>query len=403
MDFYQGLVTNIHDFGGDIEAKRKCLVEMAEERPISLVLPMLYREIEGKALHKIVRDLNTCDYVSQVLIPLTAKNSSEYRNVLKFFDRLKLPHLVLWCNGKRVMGVLDNLTEEGIDVRNILGKGRDTWIALGVASLDSYAIALHDADILTYTPDYPVKLLYPIIDPDLDFIFNKAYYARIGDGERRMYGRVLRLFLLPLLKALQKKVRYQSRFLRYLRSFRYALSGEFALTSDLALNISIPGDWGLEIGILTEVYRSAAVKRICQTDLGFHEHKHQKIGTSPSRGLLKMAGDIEKSLLRSLTEMEGIDISEAFLLSLQVLYRRLAQEDIYRYSADAQFNDIMYDRHMEESAVDTFSNAILKAGREYVKNPFGTIVPSWIRVTSAMPGIRNRLKEAALVDADKLG
>lgn len=403
MDFYQSLVTTIHDFGPDISSKEKRLAEMAEERPISLVLPMLYRELEGKALPNIVRDLNKCDYISKVLVPLTAKNASEYRATLRFFDRLELPHLVVWCNGKRVMGVLDDLKDEGIDVRNILGKGRDTWIALGIASLDAYAIALHDADILTYNRDYPTKLLYPIVDPDLDFVFNKAYYARIGDGERRMYGRVFRIFLLPLLEALQKKVRYQSRFLRYMRSFRYALSGEFALTSDLASNLSIPGDWGLEVGILTEVYRNVAMKRICQTDLGFHEHKHRKIGTSPSSGLLKMVGDIEKSLLRSLTEMEGIDISEAFLLSLQVLYRRLAQEDIYRYSADAQFNDIAYDRHTEESIGDTFSRMILKAGREYLEKPFGTLLPSWIRVTSAMPGVRNRLKEAALADAEKLG
>lgn len=378
------------------------MTEMSEERPTTLVLPMLYRELGGKALPIIVRELNKCSYISQVLISLTAKNEREYRATKKFFERLEIPHLVVWCNGKRVLDVLGDLEEEGIDVRNIPGKGRDTWVALGIASLDSYAIALHDADILSYTLDYPTKLLYPIVDPDLDFVFNKAYYARIGGEERRMYGRVLRLFLLPLLKALQKKIRYQSRFLRYMRSFRYALSGEFALTSDLAVNLSIPGDWGLEVGILTEVYRNLAVKRICQVDLGFHEHKHRKIGRSPKKGLLKMAGDIEKSLLRSLTEMEGIDISESFLLSLQVLYKRLVQEDIYRYSVDAQFNEIAYDRHMEETVGDTFGNMILKAGQEYLNNPFGTLLPSWIRVTSAMPGIRKRLKEAVILDAEKL-
>ncbi len=401
MDFYQGLVTTIHDFEADIQSKEKRIAEMAEERPVSLVLPMLYRELGGQALPNIVRNLNKCDYISQLLIPITAKNASEYRSAARFFNRLELPHLVIWCNGERVMGVLDDLKEEGIDVRSIPGKGRDAWIALGIASLESYAIALHDADILTYNMNYPVKLLYPLVDPDMDFLFNKAYYARIGNGERRMYGRVLRLFLNPLLKALQKKTQYQSKFIRYMRSFRYPLSGEFALTSDLATNLSIPGDWGIEVGILTEIYRNVAVKRICQTDLGYHEHKHRKIGTAPSSGLLKMAGDIEKSLLRSLTEIDGIDISEAFLLSLRVLYKRLAQEDIYRYSADARANDISYDRHKEESDVGTFSSVILKSGREYLNNPFGTLVPSWLRVTSAMPGIRTRLKEAALMDAEK--
>ena len=127
-------------------------------------------------------------------------------------------------------------------------------------------------------------------------------------------------------------------FVRFLRSFRYPLSGEFALTSDLARDVDIPGDWGLEIGVMAEMYRNVSHKRICQTDLGFYEHKHQKIG-SGERGLTKMSGDILKTLLRVLIEEDNIQISRESLISIRVLYQRHAQDYIRKYHADALFNN----------------------------------------------------------------
>ncbi len=111
-----------------------------------------------------------------------------------------------------------------------------------------------------------------------------------------------------------------------------------------------------------------------------------------------MAGDIEKSLLRALVEMEGVDVSQSFLQSLQVLYGRFGEDYIYRYSGDSFFNTLNYDRHEEETILRIFSNIILKAGNEYLQNPFGTLIPSWERVLSVYPTLRNDLKEAAEQD-----
>ncbi len=401
MEFSQkGSITTLHDFGLGAEWQMEELA--SGSRACSLVIPMLYSEINGPALRKILKHLNECSYLNSVIVSLKAKNAEEYRKTAKFFGRLKLPHTILWSNGPRVHEVLEGLKKEDIRVADLSGKGRDMWLAFGVASLDSYALSLVDADVTTFTSALPTKLLFPIASPKLDFIFNKAFYTRIGFKEMRMYGRVFRLFVSPLVGSLKKKLGRYSPLLEYLDSFKYALSGEFSLTSDLALNIRIPADWGVEMGILAEVYRSTSLKRVCQTDMGFHDHKHRVIGDRKT-GLVKMAGDIEKSILRNLVEIEGIDVSVPFLQSLQVLYRRLGQDYIYSYGSDSFFNSLVYERHKEESVLGVFSDMILKSGQEYLKSPFGALIPSWSRVLSAFPNLRSELKEAAEKDLKALG
>ncbi len=401
MEYSQhGLITTLHDYGQGVEWQKEEMESM--DRRCSIVIPMLYSEIKQPALRMILDQLNSCTYLDNVIVSLKANNTDEFKSTVKFFDKMKVPHLIMWNNSPRVTGILESLKKEDIQVSDMSGKGRDMWLALGVASLDAYAISLIDADVTTFTETIPTKLLYPVVSPKLDFFFNKAYYTRIGFKEMKMYGRVFRIFVLPFLDALRRKFGKRSLFLEYLASFKYALSGEFSLTSDLALNIRVPGDWGVEMGILSEVFRSASLKRVCQTDIGFHDHKHRKIGDRES-GLVKMAGDIEKSILRNLVEMEGINISTDFLQSLQVLYRRLGQDYIHSYAGDSLFNHLVYERHQEEKVLGVFSDVILKSGKEYLKSPFGALIPSWTRVLSAFPNLRFELKEAAEKDMKELG
>jgi len=306
----------------------------------------------------------------------------------------------MWCNGPRIENLLTQLKSEGLNLARYRGKGRDVWLALGIATLRSYAIALHDADIQGYTEVLPTKLLYPILEPELDFKFNKGYYARVNIRRTVMYGRVFRLFLHPLLKSLVDLLETEPDFIRFLRSFRYPISGEFALTSDLARDLDIPGGWGIEVGVMAEIYRNVAVKRICQTDLGFYEHKHQEIGDS-HKGLVRMSGEIFKTLLRVLIEEDNIRISRSFLLSLRVLYQRNAQDCIRKYHADAHINGIDYDRHSEETMAEKFSQEIMVAGNKYMLRPVGTRIPDWLRTISARKKIREELLDI-VVEENKI-
>lgn len=399
MDFIQDKIATIHDFCIDEARLKKLLEDIVIERPVSVVIPMLYEEIHNPPLANIIKHLNKCTYIHEVVIALAASDMKEYVSVNQYFKRLNIPHLIVWCNGLQIQDVLCSLQESGLDLSMFSGKGKDAWLAAGIASLDSYAIVLHDSDIVSYTSLFPAKLLFPVVEPELDFFFSKGYYARINFDTRSMYGRVFRLFVHPLLDAFKDKVQ-GSDFIEYLCAFRYPLSGEFALTTDLGLNIRIPGDWGLEIGILAEVYRNAAPKRICQVDLGYYEHKHKEVGDSRAKGLSRMTFDIMRTMLHTLTEVDSLDISHEFLLSLQVLYKRTAQNLIRQYNADAVCNGLKYNRHEEETNVDIFATMLLEAGKSYITEPSELLLPDWMRAISAMPQIRERLKEAALRDSE---
>jgi glucosyl-3-phosphoglycerate synthase len=397
MDFDQGCITTIHDFGFDRSRTLSLLEEFKEERPINLVLPVAFEELSFDALPGMLPELNRATFLNEVVIALYATSREDFHKTIRFFKQLELPHRVMWCNSPGINRILEELQSEGIDITT-QGKGRDSWLAMGAASLNSYGIIMHDADIVNYSYEIPMKLAYPMADPDLDYFFNKGYYARLGEDQTSFFGRVARLFVHPIIESLLLKTKYQSDFLRYLRSFKYPLSGEIALTSDLALNIRIPMDWGLEIGTLYEVYRSAAKKRICQTDLGFFDHKHKHVGEEQSEGLLKMSGDILITILRVMTEIEGTEISPAFLHSLRVMYRRKAQDIISQFYADAVCNQIQYNRHEEKNIVESFETVIMNAGTEYLNAPSESEIPTWLRATSALPKLRKRLLQTIIED-----
>jgi glucosyl-3-phosphoglycerate synthase len=397
MDIKQDEITTLHELCVDKKKLIKTVSDAATERPVSVIMPMLYKEIKNNALENIIDGLNKCKYLNEIVIPLAAKNEKEFIEVKRFFSELKIQHLIMWCNGPKIEKLLTDLKNEGINLLKYRGKGRDVWLAMGIASIQSYAIALHDADVLGYSEMVPTKLLYPLVEPELDFKFNKGYYARVNLDKKIIYGRVFRLFLHPLLRSFVDLIGNEPDFVRFLRSFRYPISGEFALTSDLARDVDIPGDWGIEIGIMAEMYRNVQSKRICQSDLGFYDHKHQNLGSDKS-GLTKMSQDILKTLLRVLIEEDHIQISKESLISLRVLYQRHAQDCIRKYHADAHFNNLLYDRHLEESMVERFSQQIMNAGLGYMRKPVGTRIPDWLRTLSARRKIREQLLEVVLAD-----
>jgi glucosyl-3-phosphoglycerate synthase len=397
MDIKQEEITTLHELYTDKKKLMKSVSDAAVERPVSIIMPMLYREIKSDALGNIIKHLNKCEYLKEVVVPLAAKDEKEFKHVKRFFSDLKIPKLIMWCNGPKIEKLLNELKSEGLNLSRYKGKGRDVWLALGIASIRSYAIALHDADIQGYTEMIPTKLIYPLIEPELDFKFNKGYYARVNLEKNIMYGRVFRLFLHPLMKSLADEIGSDPDFVRFLRSFRYPISGEFAMTSDLARDVDIPGDWGIEIGIMAEMYRNVARKRICQTDLGFYDHKHQGVGSEES-GLTKMTSDIFKTLLRVLIEEDHIEISRERLISIRVLYQRNAQDCIRKYHADAHFNNLKYDRHTEETMAEKFSRQIMNAGISYMRRPVGTRIPDWLRTISARKKIREQLLDIVIAD-----
>ena len=172
------------------------------------------------------------------------------------------------------------------------------------------------------------------------------------------------------------------------------------MITDLARVNQIPADWGLEVGVLAEVYRNTATRRVCQVDLvDNYEHKHQVLSAEdPEKGLMKMAVDICKSVLRTLAS-EGVIFSNGLLRTLIVTYQRTAQDMLKRYEDDCAINGLFFDRNEESAAVDAFTEALKLAGQTIIEFPLGLpLIPSWNRVTSAVPDLLERLKTAVLED-----
>lgn len=399
-DFIQnGSITTLHNLTDrsieDLEAQ---LHEWAEERPMALVLPSLFSELEGPALDPIIEELRHATYIRQVIIGLDRADEDQYRYAKQFFSRLPQEHRVLWNDGPRLRAVHEVLAENGLAPPEP-GKGRNAWYCMGyfLASDLCRSMALHDCDILTYDRGLPAKLFYPIAHPTFTYKFCKGYYFRASDT--KLNGRVTRLLVTPLLRAL-KQVIGAHEYLDYIDSFRYPLAGEFSMVWDLVHSIRIPSDWGLEIGVLSEAHRLYSPQRICQVDIAdAYDHKHQDLSPDdPSKGLAKMSTDICKAFFRKLA-ITGVVFNPGVMRTIKAAYYRTALDLVDSYHSDADFNGLKLDRHKEEGAIELFTESLMNAGDDFLENPHETpFLPSWNRVVSAVPDIYQQLRDA--VEAD---
>lgn len=399
-DFYQnGNITTLHNIADrSLEAIEQELKEFGKKRPLGLILPSLFSELEGEALPKIIDHLSQVSYLSEIVIGLDRATLDQYKQALKFFDRLPQHHRVLWNDGPRLKALDAELADLGLAPEE-MGKGRNVWYCMGyiLSSNKAESVALHDCDILTYDRELLARLIYPVANPQFNYEFCKGFYARIADG--KINGRVSRLLVTPLLRAL-KLVVGNSTYLEYMDSFRYPLAGEFSFRRDVLNDIRIPSDWGLEIGVLSEMHRNYANNRLCQVDIArVYDHKHQNLSLEDQHaGLSKMSIDITKALFRKLAT-QGETFSNEIFRTIKATYFRIALDFIETYKNDAIMNGLSLDVHKEEQAVEMFAQNIMAAGQQFLEYPMDTpFIPTWNRVASAMPNVFNRLQSAVEED-----
>jgi glucosyl-3-phosphoglycerate synthase len=404
-DFYQnGIITTLHDLSQrSLEDMESELRTFSKTRPMGLILPSLYSELEGDALANIVQEISHVDYLSEIVIGLDRANEEQYRHALEFFKPLKQNFKVLWNDGPRLRSIDAQLKDEGLSPMEP-GKGRNVWYCMGytLASNKTESIALHDCDILTYDRSLLARLLYPVANPKFNYEFCKGYYARVANG--KIHGRVSRLLVTPLIRALKRTIGH-SDYLDFIDSFRYPLAGEFSFRADVMTDIRIPSDWGLEIGVLSEMNRNYANNRLCQADIAqTYDHKHQDLSPeNAAAGLSKMSIDISKALFRKLATNGVVFNSETFR-SIKATYFRIALDFVETYYNDASMNGLNFDTHAEEQAVELFARNILEAGHNFLENPMEKpFVPSWNRVTSAIPNILESIHEAVELDMQEFG
>ena len=402
-DFSQnGIVSDLHDFGtkstNEIE---KDLLKFSKERNMELILPSLYSELEGTALPKIVNEISKTKYLSHIIIGLDKANEKQAKNAWKFFKKLNTPFTILWNDGPKLKKLDQELKKKDL-APNEQGKGRNVWYCLGmcIARDNARSVALHDCDIKTYDRRMLAKLFYPVVNPLFNFEFCKGYYPRVADN--KMNGRVARLLVFPLITAFEKTIG-RSNYLDFMKSFKYPLAGEFSFRRNVLPELRISSDWGIEVGILSEMQRNFSPHNICQVDLAdSYDHKHQELSVNDmSKGLSRMSIDIITTMIKKLAT-QGNSFSLETFRSLKATYYRSALDLIDIYRTDADINGLKFDSHSEEKAVELFALNIMKAGESFFKNPMDTpFIPTWSRVKSAIPDILTRLKDTVEEDNKK--
>ena len=103
-DFAQnGFVTTLHNFGTkSVQQFEEELKTFSGYRPMELILPSLYSELEGPALRHIVEQISQVDYISHVIIGLDKADKEQFLHASHFFSKLNKPFSLLWNDGPRL-------------------------------------------------------------------------------------------------------------------------------------------------------------------------------------------------------------------------------------------------------------------------------------------------------------
>ena len=401
-DFHQnGVISTLHNISNrSIEDLEEELIVFAKDRPIELILPCLYSEIEGPALGKIIKILSKVKYLNHIIIGLDKANKTQFMKAKKFFSALNQPHSILWNDGNNLSKIDKHLSKLHLAPKE-KGKGKNVWYCMGyvLARDQAKSIALHDCDILTYDRDLLARLVYPVSNPVFDYEFCKGYYPRV-DG-KKLNGRVTRLLVTPLLKTFKKVLGHRD-YIEFIDVFRYPLAGEFSFKSRLLKEIRIPSDWGLEIGLLSEMQRNQAYNRICQVDIAkTYDHKHQSLSKEDStKGLSRMSIDIAKTFIRKLAA-QGDTFTYNTLRTMKATYYRTALDLLETYNSDAKINGLDLNINDEEIAIELFANNIITAGKQFLDNPNeNPLIPNWNRVQNASPTVTDDLLKAVEKDRE---
>ncbi|MBW1779051.1 MAG: glucosyl-3-phosphoglycerate synthase, partial [Deltaproteobacteria bacterium] len=177
------------------------------------------------------------------------------------------------------------------------GKGENLWKALYVTTGD--IIVYLDADIKNIHHRFVYGLVGPLLMSDT-IKFCKAFYDRpitVKEHVRRPTGggRVTELVVRPLF----------SMFFPELTQIMQPLSGEYAGFREIFEAIPFPIGYGVETGMILDIYKRWGLDVMAQVDLDRRVHRNQDI-----RALGKMAFVILKTFFSRLDKLDLLDFRE---------------------------------------------------------------------------------------------
>jgi glucosyl-3-phosphoglycerate synthase len=213
-------------------------------------------------------------------------------------DRTGLPDQVIVIDADSPDGTADIARAHGAEVysENELmraygpaqGKGDAMWRALSVARGDIVMFA--DADTADFEEHFVYGTLGPLLaEPQLQFV--KAAFRRpFKQGEEKIPdggGRVTELMAKPLINLFHPE----------LAGFVQPLAGEFAARREVLSSVPFFTGYGVEIGMLIDVFDQVGLTAMAQVDLGTRQNRHQSLAN-----LSRMSSVV----LRTVAAREGL-------------------------------------------------------------------------------------------------
>ena len=232
---------------------------------ISVIIPALN---EGNTISNVVKDCLAEPLVSEVIV---VDDKSDDDTVNKAFE-----------SGAKV--IISDIRGKGFSMKD------------GIRKAYNDIIVFLDGDIDPYPENTIRKLVNPILDNKADFV--KGAFARNA-------GRVTELVAKPLLNILFPGLNH----------FSQPLSGMIAGKKSLFNKIDFFNDYGVDIGILIDMYLMKA--RVAEVNIGYLENK-----SKPWEALGEMSKEVSRAIIR---KAHGHDaaLTEEEVSSLESINREM--------------------------------------------------------------------------------
>jgi glucosyl-3-phosphoglycerate synthase len=144
--------------------------------------------------------------------------------------------------------------------------GKGQALRRAVAHADADVLVFLDADVANFTDRFVCDLALPLLlDPALQLV--KPAYRRPLDGRPGEGGRVTELVARPLLE----------RYVPDLATVAQPLGGECAVRRTALDGLLLADGYGIEIGLLIDVYRRFGRSAIAEVDLGERIHRNRPL------------------------------------------------------------------------------------------------------------------------------
>lgn len=217
-----------------------------------------------------VADLVLCKGGLRIGVCIPARNEAATIAVVDTVARLSVvglvDDLVVIDDGSTDDTSLEAAAAGAVVVPSAHGPGKGQALTAALAATDTEILVFLDADVTNFSASFVTRLVASLLDdPQAQLV--KARYRRPLDGLPDEGGRVTELLARPLLR----------RFFPPLAAIAQPLAGESALRRTALDPLTLADGYGIEIGLLIDIYLRHGLAAIAEADLGQRVHRNRPL------------------------------------------------------------------------------------------------------------------------------